>query len=98
MSKGLNELISQKDEFDEESKLFIDKLNFAQAEIDTINSMKRTDGWKLLENRIREQLHTRINNMVKDDAEISTLLALLGAADTKTHQRILDEEIDKLLM
>lgn len=95
--KNLDKLISEKDSFDPESRAFIDSLASSEKQIGEINNMKRTAGWKILERKIREELHERINNLVKDDLKIQTLLALLGVADTKSLMKILDEEIDNII-
>ena len=93
----IQDLVKNQDGYNDESKEFIKSLSFAKQEIDTINIMKNTEGWKLIEKKIREELHQRINELVKDDLKIQTLLALLVVADTKSMSRTLQEEIDKIL-
>ena len=95
--KGLDKLISEKDTYDPESRAFIDSLVRSDKEIGEISNMKRTAGWKILSAKIKEELHNRINEMVKDDLKIQTLLALLQVADTKSLTKILDEEIDNII-
>ena len=95
--KGLEKLIDEKDSFNPESRAFIDSLVSSEKQIGEINNMKRTAGWKILEGKIKEELHERINDMVKDDLKIQTLLALLKVADTKSLTKILDEEIDNII-
>ncbi|MEI6580811.1 MAG: hypothetical protein WCO07_01420 [bacterium] len=95
--KGLEKLISEKESFDQESRAFIDSLVLSEKHIGEINNMKRTAGWKILEQKIREELHERIFDMVKDDLKIQTLLALLKVADTKSLTKILDEEIENII-
>lgn len=95
--KDLNKLILDKDNYDEDSQQFIDSLNFSEKEIDELNSMKQTTGWKLIETKIRQDLHSRILKLVDGDAEVTTLLALLYATDTKQLSKKLEQEISNLL-
>lgn len=95
--KGLEKLINEKHEFDSESQAFIDSLTLAEKDIEDLKSMKRTPGWKKLDSLIRDELHQRITDMVKDDLKIQTLLNLLTVADTKSLSQTLDEEIEKLI-
>ena len=97
MKKSLKTLVAEKATYDPESQAFIDSLKFAQSEIGSINSMKATEGWKLIEKKIREELEQRILFLVKDDLKITTLLALLQVADTKTLAKALQEEINKII-
>lgn len=95
--KGLDRLMSEKDQFDLESRNFIDSLAFVKAELDQLNSMKRTEGWKLLEKKMREELQARIFHIVKDDIKVQTLLSLLNVTSTKKGEKALQDEIDRLL-
>jgi hypothetical protein len=95
--KNLETLDAQRNEYDPESQAFIDSLKFAQSEIGSINAMRATEGWKLIEKKIREELEQRIMFLVKDDLKITTLLALLTVADTKTLAKALQEEINKII-
>lgn len=95
--KDLNKIIAEKQEYDKESQDFLESLVFEDKEISQINEMKSTSGWKLLDKKIREDLHYRITELVKDDLKIQTLLALLKVADTKSRAKILDNEIDRIL-
>lgn len=94
---NLEKLIDEKDSFNPESRAFIDSLVMSEKHIGEINNMKRTAGWKILESKIHEELQERINELVKDDSKIQTLLALLKVADTKSLTKILDEEIDNII-
>lgn len=96
-NKGLDKLIEEKDSFDPESRAFIDSLVLAEKQIGEINNMKRTAGWKILESKMREELHNRIKDMVQNDLKIQTLLALLNVADTKSLVTLLDQEIDNII-
>ena len=95
--KNLNELQEHKTEYDKDSQLLIDSLTFAEKELNEIGEMKRTQGWKVLDKKIREQLAERIEVLVRDDVEVNTLLALLKVADTKTIAQILEAEISKIM-
>lgn len=93
----LDDLLLNKDAFDKESQGIISSFEFAKAEIETINAMKRTPGWRLLEKKIREELHSRIRDAVKADPKVQTLLALLEVTATKSRSKRLDEEIESLM-
>ena len=95
--KNLETLAADKESYDKESQVFIDSLRFVEQEIGEINSMKATQGWKILERKTREELAQRINELVKDDPKVSVLLALLTVADTKSQSKALEEEIAKIL-
>jgi 23S rRNA pseudoU1915 N3-methylase RlmH len=95
--KGINVLKSKRDEYDEESKAFIDSLDFVDKEISEINSMKATAGWKLMDKKIRQELQQRITDLIKDDLKVQTLLALLNVADTKSLSKTLADEVARLL-
>ena len=92
----LEKVISEKDQYDKESQNIIESLFFSRKEIATLNSMKRTEGWRILEQKIQEELQTRIQELVKEDLKVQTLLSLLKVADTKNRTKILQREIEKL--
>ena len=95
--KDLSDLQLDKMNYDNDSRTLIDNLTFEKEEIGLINNMRQTEGWKILEKKIREELQERILSMVKDDLKIQTLLALLEATATKKRTKILENEILKLL-
>jgi len=97
MTNKLEKLIESKEDFDKESRDFIDSLVLADSQIAEIDNMKRTPGWKIIDTKIREELHERIADLVKDDLKVQTLLALLKVADTKSLTRILDGEIENII-
>ena len=100
MSKGsskIEKVISIKHEFDPESQKIIDGMINLQGEHEIISSMKRTQGWKVIEAKIKSTLHDRILELVKDDPTIQVLLGVLTAADTKGAMRQLEAEVDELL-
>lgn len=93
----LDKLIGKKNEYNEESQSIIDSLASVRAEIGALETMKQTEGWKLLEKKIRDELQNRIHLLVKNDTNIQTLLALLQVTDTKTRITTLENEIEKML-
>lgn len=95
--KDFEKVISEKNTYDKPSQDLINGFIFARTEIDQLNSMKRTEGWKLLDTKIREELHSRIEELVADDSKVQTLIALLSTTDTKKRARTLEQEIDKFL-
>lgn len=76
---------------------FLNDISKAQTNIQEISSMKATEGWRILDTKIREELHDRINELVKDDPKIMTLISLLKVADTKSMSQLLDKEIEESL-
>jgi hypothetical protein len=97
MSKDFEKIVAEKDTYDAESRTFIESLQFIDKEISQLNTMKSTEGWKLLEKKLREELQLRIHELVKNDSKIQVLLSLLTVADTKSQSNALQEEIAKLL-
>ena len=97
MKKSLDTLMAKKSEYDKESQSFIESLNFVDKEIGQINEMKSTGGWKILNKKIREELQQRINDLIKDDLKVQTLISLLKVADTKSVSKILNENIESIL-
>lgn len=97
MIKYLEKLIHLKDSYNKPSQAIIESLSFVSKELEQIESMKRTEGWQILNKKIREELHSRILNLVKDDLQIQTLLSLLNVADTKTAIERLEKEIEDII-
>ena len=97
MRKNLQKLIAEKESYDPESVVFLESLASSEKQIGAINSMKHSEGWRILESKIHEELQQRINELVKDDLKIQTLLALLKVADTKSMAKLLDEEIENII-
>lgn len=94
---GLDDLLVEKDKYDKELQLVIDNLSFVRSELDVIDNMKKTEGWKILEKKLKEELKNRIELLVKDDLRVKTLLDLLTVADTKTQSQALNEAISSFL-
>jgi len=82
---------------DDGSREIIRSIKFRSSEIEVIDSMKRTEGWKVMDKKIREEVKIRIAELIKDDARLMTLIELLKVADTKTQAKILQQEIDSFL-
>ena len=95
--KTLENLIVDKDQFDKPSQDIINSFVFRREELGQLDSMKNTEGWKIMDKKIREELQTRILTLVKDDQIIKTLLALLKTVDTKSMRQQLQEEIKQIL-
>ena len=97
MIKGLDQLEIERETYDKDSRAFIDSLKFVDRELTELNSMKSTEGWKILDKKLRDELHAKINDLVKDDPVVKTLLALMNVADTKTQEERLNNEIASLI-
>lgn len=97
MKKNLNDLLKEKDDFDPASQQIIKDLSFERSEIDSLRSMVATEGWKLLDKKMREELSSRILNLIKDDLVIQTLLTLLNVTATKKRTKNLEQIIDQML-
>lgn len=97
MPKDLDELATKKGEYDKPSQEIIESLLLTKAEIAAMESMRRTEGWQILEKKIREELCNRIEEMVAEDKKIQTLMALLKLSDTKKRKANLHAEISKFL-
>lgn len=94
--KGLNDLLREKNSYDKDSQAFIVSLSKEKDYLDKLDSMKRTEGWKILDMKIKEELQDRIRVLVKDDVKIQTLLALITLTDTKKQSQVLEGEIERL--
>ena len=97
MAKKLDEYLANSSSYSKELIEVVKSFTFAKKEIGEILQMKQTQGWKVLDKKIREELHERIEQLVKDDLKVMTLIALLKVADTKSLNKILDEEIERSL-
>ena len=98
----LSELFAKKNQYDEATQAIIESWHKIALENEKLEAMKQTDGWKLLEQKIKEELKIRITSLVnKEDqdsrAVIKTLLQILGVVDTRKSNQILEEEIDKFI-
>jgi hypothetical protein len=93
----LNKLFNSKESYDKDSQQVIENLRFLESEINQIDDMKKSEGWKVLEKKLREELHEQILNKVKDDPKVMTILSLLQVADTKSQVARLEQEINSLI-
>ena len=93
----IENLIANKDQYDKESQELLSNIVFERSEIGEIDAMKRTQGWKILDKKIREELQQRIFDLTKDDIKVQTLLALLEVSATKKRTRVLEGEIEKII-
>jgi hypothetical protein len=93
----LEDLQKNSSEYNEESQQLIKSLSFAKLELVKINEMKRSEGWKMLEQKIREQLSERIFKLVENDVMVQALLVVLNSSASKRMNKILQQEIDKIL-
>jgi pimeloyl-CoA synthetase len=93
----LEDLQKNSAEYNEESQQLIKSLSFAKNELVMINETKRTAGWKLLEEKIREQLSERIFKLVENDVMVQALLVVLNSSASKRMNKILQDEINKIL-
>ena len=97
MAKKLDDYLANEKEYAKELIDTVKSFSFAKQEIGKIGQMKQTEGWKVLDKKIREELHERIEQLVKDDLKVMTLIALLKIADVKSISKLLDEEIERSL-
>lgn len=93
----INSLLARKIEFTEDSRPFIDAFLFAAKDLEKLDEMRKTDGWVVLEKKIREEAHARIMERIKDDLTLKCLMNLLHISDSKPQWVQLEEEVDKLL-
>ena len=96
-NKDIENLIAQKDEFDKESQELLSNIVFERSEISEIDAMKRTQGWKIMDKKIREELQQTIFDLTKDNVKVQTLLALLEVSATKKRTKVLENEIEKIV-
>ena len=97
MSKKLNELIINKEQYQPQDKAVIESLQLEAKTLEVISQMKETEGWKVLGKKLREELHNEIAVAVKDNTKISILLQILSTVETKNATKLLDDEIEKLI-
>lgn len=95
--KNIAELEKDIHTYDKESQEFIESLKFVDREIAELNAMKSTAGWKLLEKKIREELHARILKVIEADIQVVTLIKMLNVTDTNSISTALAEEIERIL-
>ncbi len=97
MSKKLQELKAKKHEYGPQDQSVIDALSLEATQLEAISAMKSTLGWKILGNKIREEVSKEILEAIKENKRIQILLGILTTVETKNATKILEEEIDKLV-
>jgi hypothetical protein len=98
----ISELFTRKNQYDEATQSIIESWHKVAIENEKIEAMKQMEGWKLIEDKIREELRIRIASLVnKEDPEsrasIKTLLQIIGVVDTRKTSEILNEEVEKFI-
>jgi hypothetical protein len=97
MKKGIEGLASEINQYDPQSRAVIGNLLFRKNEIIKIKEAKQSEGWKIMESKIREVLQQRITELTENDATIKSLLQLLIAGDTHSMSSQLESEIKGFL-
>ena len=93
----IEKLFGIKHEFNAESQDLFEGIKQSAKNLEAIGEMKKMEGWKILEERIRLDIHNRIREKVKDDIQINSLLNILVLSSVKKPMQQLEEEIDQLL-
>jgi hypothetical protein len=93
----LYELFQNRFSYADQDRDAIESLHMESATLESFNSMKNTEGWKILDEKIRNELRTEIFNIVKDNLKVKIYLDLLTTVETKESSRILEEEIDRII-
>jgi hypothetical protein len=97
MIKALQKLLAKKNQFDAASQKGIEDIAREAGAIEALDGMKKTDGWKLLNTKIREELLNHIRSLVADDTKVKTLLSILSTVETKEASKLLEETIASIL-
>ena len=93
----IQQFLSRKNEYDDTSKAIIESWASTAKELEILDEMHKTDGWKMLETKMRKDLHDHITEKLKDDERVQTLISLIRISDTKSSRARLEEEIDSFL-
>ncbi len=81
----------------DEDKVILNVISDQALQIENFESMKATDGWKVLNKSLRDDLKARLLEGVKEDARAQTLLDILATVETKERSVLLEEEINSIL-
>lgn len=81
---------------EQDQQVFSSLLNEASM-LEAFESMKATDGWKVLQTKMREELQKLILETTKSNPKIQTLLDILSTVETKQASTLLAEEIDRVI-
>lgn len=95
--KSLQQALAEKYTYSEDAQVLLESVAFEMEQLSIIDAMKHTEGWKILERKIKQELHSRIFELVKDDPRIKVLIDLITVADTKSAKQNLENEIESLL-
>lgn len=91
------ELFQRRYEYAPPDQQVIESLHKESLTLQSFESMKSTDGWKILDNKLREELRKAIFDKVKDDIKIKVLLDLLSTVETKDAMKLLADEIERVI-
>lgn len=91
------DLFKNRFQYGEQDQKVIESLNLESLALSSLEGMKQTDGWKLLSDKLREELVQAINEKIKGDVKIDLILQILSTVETKHASKLLEEEIDKLI-
>lgn len=97
MWKKLQELIARKWELAEPEKFALESMVTEAKTLEAFQGMKDTEGWKVLDTKIREELQNAILEKIKDDPKIITLLNILTTVETRKAGEVLEESIRSIL-
>lgn len=89
--------MSAKDEYQKDDQNILESFARSFENLRTIEEMKRTEGWQLMESKVREEIRNRITEKVKDDQYVQSLLNLLLLSDSKKQFAELENEVNRLL-
>jgi uncharacterized protein YajQ (UPF0234 family) len=97
MFKKFQDLWNKREDLPEESKAQIESLHLESIAIENLEEMKKTLGWKMLQQKIEESLMDRIKEKIKDDEKIRVLLEILSTVETKNATKNLEEIIKQVI-
>jgi hypothetical protein len=95
-SKLANAWLNRATYSEQEQEIFV-SLKAEAGALEALEGMKATDGWKLLNTKMREELHNLILEATKSNPKIQTLLDILSTVETKQASTLLAEEIDRVI-
>jgi hypothetical protein len=102
MFDKLTSLFSRRGQYDEATQKTIEDLHNAGIELGLIEELKANPGWKLLEQKLRQELTTTILALIADAKDerggrIAALMQVLRTVDTRPQAEQLEEIINKLI-
>lgn len=78
-------------------KVILDEFSERAVELESFDTMKATQGWRVLNKKFREELRTRILDAIAKDERSQVILDILAQVETKTKMKLLEEELDNTL-